>query len=78
MFGTMFWDLGSKRAKQQDLLNSMGSMYSAILFLIQNTSSVQPVVTIKLIVFYRERVAGMYSALPYALAQVLIEIPYTF
>ncbi|GKD32146.1 hypothetical protein Tco_1242924 [Tanacetum coccineum] len=24
----------------------------------------------------RERVAGMYSALPYALAQVLVEIPY--
>ncbi|KAJ0007114.1 hypothetical protein Pint_29977 [Pistacia integerrima] len=79
MFGTMFWDLGSKRAKQQDLLNSMGSMYSAVLFLgIQNASSVQPVVTIERTVFYRERAAGMYSALPYALAQVLIEIPYTF
>ncbi|KAJ0076376.1 hypothetical protein Patl1_34377 [Pistacia atlantica] len=78
MFGTMFWDLGSKRAKQQDLLNSMGSMYSAVLFLIQNASSVQPVLTIERTVFYRERAAGMYSALPYALAEVLIEIPYTF
>ncbi|KAJ0007581.1 hypothetical protein Pint_29959 [Pistacia integerrima] len=68
MFGTMFWDLGSKRAKQQDLLNSMGSMYSAVLFLIQNASSVQPVVTIKRTVFYRERAAGMYSALPCVLA----------
>ncbi|XP_044495069.1 pleiotropic drug resistance protein 1-like isoform X1 [Mangifera indica] len=79
MFGTMYWDLGAKRAKQQDLLNSMGSMYSAVLFLgILNSNSVQPVVTIERTVFYRERAAGMYSAMPYALAQVLIELPYAF
>ncbi|XP_030464472.1 pleiotropic drug resistance protein 1-like [Syzygium oleosum] len=77
MFGTMFWDLGSKTTRQQDLFNAMGSMYSAVLFLgIQNASSVQPVVAVEKTVFYRERAAGMYSALPYALAQVLIEVPY--
>ncbi|KAI6671954.1 hypothetical protein NL676_006839 [Syzygium grande] len=77
MFGTMFWDLGSKTTRQQDLFNAMGSMYSAVLFLgIQNASSVQPVVAVEKAVFYRERAAGMYSALPYALAQVLIEVPY--
>lgn len=59
------------RHKQQDLFNAMGSMYAAVLFLgIQNCSSVQPVVAVERTVFYRERAAGMYSALPYAIAQV--------
>ena len=49
----------------------MGSMYAAVVFLgVQNASSVQPVVAVERTVFYRERAAGMYSALPYALAQV--------
>ncbi|XP_014500002.1 ABC transporter G family member 40 isoform X2 [Vigna radiata var. radiata] len=79
MFGTMFWDLGSKTRRKQDLFNAIGSMYNAILFLgTQNAFSVQPVVAIERTVFYRERAAGMYSAIPYALAQVVIEIPYTF
>ncbi|XWS11862.1 hypothetical protein CRYUN_Cryun37aG0037500 [Craigia yunnanensis] len=79
MFGTLFWDLGSKIKKKQDLVNAMGSMYAAVLFLgIQNASSVQPVVAVERTVFYRERAAGMYSAMPYAIGQVLIEIPYIF
>lgn len=46
-------------------------MYSTVLFLgSTNASTVQPVVDIERTVFYRERAAGMYSALPYALAQV--------
>ncbi|KAJ7972576.1 Pleiotropic drug resistance ABC transporter [Quillaja saponaria] len=77
MFGTIFWNLGSKITKQQDLFNAMGSMYAAVLFLgIKNSASVQPVVAVERTVFYRERAAGMYSALPYALAQVMIEVPY--
>ncbi|CAL8996787.1 unnamed protein product [Prunus brigantina] len=79
MFGTIFWDLGSKRRSQQDLFNAMGSMYAAVLFIgVQNASSVQPVVAIERTVFYRERAAGMYSALPYAFGQVVIELPYIF
>ncbi|KAM0034718.1 putative ABC-type xenobiotic transporter [Helianthus debilis subsp. tardiflorus] len=79
MFGTMFWDLGSKKTTQRDLNNAMGSMYAAVLFLsIQNASAVQPVVDVERTVFYRERAAGMYSALPYAFAQILVEIPYIF
>ncbi|RVW28976.1 Pleiotropic drug resistance protein 1 [Vitis vinifera] len=79
MFGTMFWDLGTKRTRQQDLFNAMGSMYAAVLFLgIQNAQSVQPVVVVERPVFYRERAAGMYSALPYAFGQALVEIPYVF
>ncbi|XP_077211686.1 pleiotropic drug resistance protein 1-like [Tasmannia lanceolata] len=77
MFGTIFWDLGSKTSRQQDLFNAMGSMYVAVLFIgIQNASSVQPVVAVERTVFYRERAAGMYSALPYAFAQLVIEVPY--
>ncbi|XP_058112196.1 pleiotropic drug resistance protein TUR2-like [Magnolia sinica] len=79
MFGTIFWDLGSKTRQRQDLFNAMGSMYAAVLFLgIENASSVQPVVAVERTVFYRERAAGMYSALPYAFAQVAIEVPYIF
>ncbi|EXB94132.1 Pleiotropic drug resistance protein 4 [Morus notabilis] len=59
--------MGNHRRKQQDLFNAMGAMDSAILFIgVQNGSSVQPVVAIERTVFYRERAAGMYSALPYA------------
>ncbi|PON90758.1 ABC type transporter protein [Trema orientale] len=77
MFGMIFWNLGSKRSKQQDLFNAMGSMYSAVIFIgVQNGASVQPVVAVERTVFYRERAAGMYSALPYAFAQIAIEVPY--
>ena len=49
----------------------MGALYAAVLFLgVNNSSSVQPVVAIERSVFYRERAAGMYSPLPYAMAQV--------
>ncbi|CAH1418949.1 unnamed protein product [Lactuca virosa] len=57
----------------------MGCLYTSVLFLgIVYASSVQPVVDIERTVFYRERAAGMYSALPYAFAQVVVEIPYIF
>lgn len=59
------------RSKQQDLLNLLGAMYSAVMFLGgTNTSAVQSVVSVERTVFYREKGAGMYSALPYAFAQV--------
>lgn len=49
----------------------MGSMYAAVLFIgITNAASVQPVVYVERSVSYRERAAGMYSALPFAFAQV--------
>lgn len=49
----------------------MGSMYAAVIFIgVQNGASVQPVVAVERTVFYRERAAGMYSALPYAFGQV--------
>ncbi|CAK8543693.1 unnamed protein product [Lathyrus sativus] len=79
LLGTMFWNLGSKIEKVQDLFNAMGSMYAAVLLIgVKNASSVQPVVGVERTVFYRERAAGMYSAFPYAFAQVVIELPYVF
>ena len=60
------------RKKKQDLSNAMGSMYAAVLFLgVQNAASVQPVVSVERTVFYREKAAGMYSAMAYAFAQVI-------
>ncbi|XP_024534219.1 ABC transporter G family member 37 isoform X1 [Selaginella moellendorffii] len=77
MFGTMFWDVGSKRERQQDLFNLMGSMYSAVYFIgVCNAAGIQPVVSVERAVYYREKAAGMYSALPYAFAQVIIELFY--
>jgi hypothetical protein len=46
-------------------------MYAAVMFIgVLNATSVQPVVSVERTVFYRERAAGMYSALPYAFGQV--------
>ncbi|KAK8956349.1 Pleiotropic drug resistance protein TUR2 [Platanthera guangdongensis] len=78
IFGTIFWRLGSKTSTKQDLFNAAGSMYCATMFIgVQNSQTVQPVVDVERTVFYREKAAGMYSPLPYAFAQVAIEIPYT-
>ncbi|KAE8684348.1 putative Suppressor of protein silencing 3 [Hibiscus syriacus] len=77
IFGMIFWDKGDKIHKEQDLMNLLGAMYSAVLFLgATNTSAVQSIVAIERTVFYRERAAGMYSPLPYAFAQVAIEAIY--
>ncbi|XP_071707223.1 pleiotropic drug resistance protein 2-like [Rutidosis leptorrhynchoides] len=77
LFGLIFWDKGQKTDQQQDVMNLMGAMYSAVLFLGgTSTSSVQTVVSVERTVFYREKAAGMYSAIPYAIAQVAIEVAY--
>ncbi|KAL4182513.1 hypothetical protein AMTRI_Chr11g150490 [Amborella trichopoda] len=77
LFGTIFWNTGRKTKKQQDLFNLVGAMYAATLFLgATNAMSVGPIVGIERTVFYRERASGMYSALPYAFAQVGIEVVY--
>ncbi|RAL37256.1 hypothetical protein DM860_004178 [Cuscuta australis] len=77
MLGTICWGFGSKRDTQQDIFNAMGSIYAAVLFIgVTNATAVQPVVSVERFVSYRERAAGMYSALPFAFAQVVIEFPY--
>lgn len=77
LFGLIFWNAGQKKSKQQDLINLLGAIYSVVFFLgASNTAAVIPIVDIERSVFYRERAAGMYSALPYAFAQVAIEAIY--
>ncbi|XP_021891749.1 ABC transporter G family member 31 [Carica papaya] len=77
IIGSVFWDIGSERGSTRSLLMVMGALYSSCLFLgVSNASSVQPIVSIERTVFYREKAAGMYSPIPYALAQGLVEIPY--
>ncbi|KAK2976352.1 hypothetical protein RJ640_014183, partial [Escallonia rubra] len=77
LFGVIFWNKGEKLGQQQDLMNLLGAMYSAVMFLGgTNTSAVQSVVAVERTVFYREKAAGMYSPLPYAFAQVAIEVIY--
>lgn len=77
IFGIIFWNKGDKVSKLQDLLNLVGAMYAAVMFLGgTNTSAVQSIVAVERTVFYREKAAGMYSALPYAFAQVAIETIY--
>uniref|UniRef100_F6GUS2 ABC transporter domain-containing protein n=1 Tax=Vitis vinifera TaxID=29760 RepID=F6GUS2_VITVI len=78
IFGSVFWDVGSKRDSTQSLVMVMGALYASCLFVgVNNSASVQPIVSVERTVFYRERAAGMYSPFPYAAAQGLVEIPYT-
>ncbi|XP_047340714.1 pleiotropic drug resistance protein 1-like [Impatiens glandulifera] len=77
ILGTLSYNMGSKRDRIQDILNSTGSIYVAVVFLgTSNATLVQPVVDTERTVFYRERAAGMYSAFPYAFGQVVIELPH--
>ncbi|PWA92111.1 AAA+ ATPase domain-containing protein [Artemisia annua] len=71
-FGVVFFNIGEKIEKLQDLVSMLGAFHSAVVFLgAMNQNGVQPIVSVERTVFYRERAAGMYSSLPYALAQCL-------
>ncbi|XP_019101287.1 PREDICTED: ABC transporter G family member 34-like [Camelina sativa] len=77
LFGLIFWQTGTKLKKEQDLNNFFGAMYAAVLFLgATNAATVQPAIAVERTVFYREKAAGMYSAIPYAISQVAVEIMY--
>ncbi|RWR88790.1 ABC transporter-like protein [Cinnamomum micranthum f. kanehirae] len=79
MFGALFWQHGKKIHNQQDLLNILGAMFSALFFIgINNCSLVLPFVATERTVLYREMFAGMYSSWAYSFAQVAIEVPYIF
>ncbi|KAG5072726.1 hypothetical protein JHK86_007937 [Glycine max] len=78
MFGLIFWNKAKNIKKQQDLFDLLGAMYAAVMFLgTSNTMGVQPIVDIERTVLYRERAAGMYSTLTYAISQVAIEAIYS-
>nr|XP_043617466.1 ABC transporter G family member 29-like [Erigeron canadensis] len=77
--GTIFWKIGNKKENSNDLSAVIGALYASVFFVgLNNCQTAQPVVATERTVFYRERAAGMYSSLPYAMAQVLVEIPYVF
>ncbi|AQK57860.1 ABC transporter G family member 34 [Zea mays] len=62
---------------EQDVLNILGIVYGSALFLgFMNCSILQPVVAMERVVLYREKAAGMYSTMAYAIAQVSVELPY--
>ncbi|KAB2008036.1 hypothetical protein ES319_D10G071200v1 [Gossypium barbadense] len=70
IIGSIFWGAGTKLKNATQLSVITGGMYIAAMFLgVNNCQTAQPVVAIERSIFYRERAAGMYSALPYALAQ---------
>ncbi|KAJ0986406.1 hypothetical protein J5N97_004762 [Dioscorea zingiberensis] len=79
LLGAFFWKLAQKRESSNNIILISGAMYCSVLFIgVTNCSTVQPVVAVERSVYYRERAAGMYSALSYAIAQVVVEIPYVF
>ncbi|XP_020584448.1 ABC transporter G family member 42-like [Phalaenopsis equestris] len=77
LLGTIFWKIGKQREKSTDITVVIGAMYLAVIFVgFGNCSTVQPAITTERSVFYREKAAGMYSDLPYALSQLIVELPY--
>ncbi|CAI5491780.1 unnamed protein product, partial [Closterium sp. Naga37s-1] len=77
LIGGVYCGQGQQRSTQQQVLNLMGAMYTAAIFMgWNNSASIQPIVAVERTVFYRERAAGLYGAIPYALAQGAIEVPY--
>lgn len=61
------------RKREQDVFNILGVVYGSALFLgFMNCSILQPVVTMERVVLYREKAAGMYCTLAYAIAQVIL------
>ncbi|ONM03570.1 ABC transporter G family member 34 [Zea mays] len=77
MFGVVFWKIGSNIKVEQDVFNILGIVYGSALFLgFMNCSILQPVVAMERVVLYREKAAGMYSTMAYAIAQVAVELPY--
>ncbi|CAN1747659.1 ABC transporter G family member 39 [Linum perenne] len=60
-----------------DVFNLLGATYCSVAFLGGSCASgVMPVVSIERTILYREKAAGMYSELAYAIAQVSIETIY--
>nr|GMD03507.1 pleiotropic drug resistance protein 3 [Ipomoea batatas] len=79
LLGLLFWDQGKKIENQQSLFNILGSMFTGVIQCgINNCSTILSYVSTERTVLYRDRFAGMYASRAYALAQVIIEIPYLF
>ncbi|EPS60541.1 pleiotropic drug resistance protein 1, partial [Genlisea aurea] len=77
ILGDLYSGVGSKRSKEEDILDAVGSMFTAITFLgVQNVTTVQPLASFEMSFFYREKAAGLYSPFAYAFGQIVGELPY--
>ncbi|KAG0455169.1 hypothetical protein HPP92_024461 [Vanilla planifolia] len=77
LLGSIFWRIGQLRKNSADLHSVIGAMHLAVLYVcFCNHTTVQPVIASERTVFYRENSAGMYTVLPHALSQVMVEMPY--
>jgi hypothetical protein len=57
--------------EEQDVFNILGIAYASALFLgLVNCSTLQPIVAMEKVVFYREKASDMYSSMAYVIAQV--------
>ncbi|KAF3795441.1 ABC transporter G family member 39 [Nymphaea thermarum] len=76
-FAEIYANSSLYRSTEQQLVNLVGSMYSAVMFLgASNAMAVLPIVSIERTVMYREKAAGMYSSMGYAIGQVGVEVLY--
>eukprot|EP00891_Asterochloris_glomerata_P006227 jgi/Astpho2/6227/Aster-03635 len=77
LMGYVLWGTGRKRNTETGILQLIASQYLAALIVgFVNSATVQPILALERPVMYREMGAGMYSHLPFALAQTSIELPY--
>ena len=77
VFGSLFWRQGDNATTVVGVLNIAGVLFSSVLFLgITDCLTVQHIIALQRTVMYRERAAGYYGVLPFALAQQVVEIPY--
>lgn len=76
-FGTLFWRQGQRDSTSGGVLNIAGVLFSSVLFMgITNCLTVQHIVALQRSIMYRERAAGYYGVVPFALAQQAVELPY--
>ena len=70
IFGSLYYQQGMNRADVIGVLNIMGALYSVAVFMaVANAMMVMPTIANERVVYYRERAAGMYRALTFAVSQ---------
>ncbi|CAI5477819.1 unnamed protein product [Closterium sp. Yama58-4] len=77
LIGAVFFGFGRTCDTPQQIVNVTGALCTTALFLgWSNIATIQPIIAMERSIYYRERGAGMFVAIPYALAQGVIELPY--
>jgi len=79
VLGLAFWQVGQDRSTEKAILRIIASQYwAAIIVGFVNSATIQPITAIERPVFYRERAAGFYNTIAYAVAQGTVETPFAF